>query len=516
MKKYIIIFLVSGWIILSGCDKYLDMNTNPNYPSEVASNRYMSPIIANMALGVQFDARVVGKLVQNWSSTAANDVWERHGYAPGSDGGGEIWRAVYFKLGNNLNDMIRIAEEEQRWDIAGAGKIIKAWGWQTLTDYHGEIILKEAYRTDLNKFNYDSQEEVYAEVVRLCKEGIVELERTDGAVSKTYMAQGDMMYKGDRSKWIKFAYGLLAMNALHISNKPSYNPALVVEYAKKSFADNNDDALVPFDGITSADANYFGPKRAIITAFRQSAYIVSLMKGEAIPGVTDPRMSRMLVASADGGYWGVPTGLGQAVITVANRRPGTPWNTAGAPPVNTIGRYLFHDNSKFPLMTYSQIQFILAEAALKTNTTEALQAYKNGIAAHMDFVNRANTEIAAPGVTAISATEKANYLANTAVVPTTPAGLTVSKILLQKYIAQYGWGFIETWSDIRRYHYDPTVLNGFMPLVQTSLYPDNNGKYAYRYRPRYNSEYVWNQEALAKIGALNPDYHTVETWFSKP
>ena len=107
-------------------------------------------------------------------------------------------------------------------------------------------------------------------------------------------------------------------------------------------------------------------------------------------------------------------------------------------------------------------------------------------------------------------------LPTSAAVPASPSALTVSNILLQKYIAQYGWGFIETWSDIRRYHYDASKLNGFTPLVQTSLYPDNNGKYAYRYRPRYASEYVWNQEALDKIGALNADYHTYEMWFSKP
>lgn len=515
MKKFFYILSVACLVVSSGCKKYLDENKNPNYPAEVAANLYMAPIISNMALGTQFDARVLGKLVQNWSSTAANDTWERHGYAPGSDGGGELWRAVYFKLGNNLGDMIRIAEAEQRWDIAGAGKIIRAWGWQTLTDYHGEIILKEAFRSDQKVFAYDSQEDVYAEVVRLCQEGIEQLERTDGAVSKSYMAKGDLLYAGDRAKWIKFGYALLALNAQHLSNKPSYDAAKVLEYADKSFAGNEDDALVPFLGTTTADANYFGPKRSIITAFRQSAYIVSLMKGEVIPGVIDPRMSRMLVPSPDGGYWGVPSGLGQGAITVVARRPLTPWNTAAAPPVNTVGRYLFHDNAKFPLMTYAQVQFIKAEAALSINPDVALEAYKNGVSAHIDFVNKANSDIAAPGVTAISPIEKSNYMASAA-VPAVSSGLTKQRILLQKYIAQYGWGFLESWSDIRRNHYNPAQLNGFTPLVRTSLYPDNNGEYAYRYRPRYASEYVWNIEALEKIGGMNPDYHTYEMWFSKP
>jgi hypothetical protein len=41
-------------------------------------------------------------------------------------------------------------------------------------------------------------------------------------------------------------------------------------------------------------------------------------------------------------------------------------------------------------------------------------------------------------------------------------------------------------------------------------------KPAYRLRPRYNSEYVWNKDALDKIGGLAASFHTVELWFSKP
>ena len=45
---------------------------------------------------------------------------------------------------------------------------------------------------------------------------------------------------------------------------------------------------------------------------------------------------------------------------------------------------------------------------------------------------------------------------------------------------------------------------------------DNGGKPMQRVRPRYNSEYLWNLEALKKIGADKPDYHTVKMWFTQP
>ena len=84
------------------------------------------------------------------------------------------------------------------------------------------------------------------------------------------------MYYGDRSKWIKFVYGVLAMNAHHISNKSSYSADKVIEYVDKSFSNNGDNATVQCNGSSSADANFWGPSRGInLGSFRQSDYIVS-------------------------------------------------------------------------------------------------------------------------------------------------------------------------------------------------------------------------------------------------
>ena len=90
----------------------------------------------------------------------------------------------------------------------------------------------------------------------------------------------------------------------------------------------------------------------------------------------------------------------------------------------------------------------------------------------------------------------------------------------QKYIAQWAWGHNEIWMDMRRYHYtdpDPVsgtqVFRGFTP--PTTLYSDNGGKIVQRIRPRYNSEYVWNRDALNAIGGLAGDYHTKELWITQ-
>jgi hypothetical protein len=130
----------------TACESFLDINTNPNGPQTVAANLYLAPMLHWMATSPQFDGRFVGRYTQQWAlpSTAANPVvstWDRMGYDPTSDNGAQQWRDVYWSLGQNLVDMMRIAEAEERWDLLGVGYILKAWGWQVLTDLHGEIIV---------------------------------------------------------------------------------------------------------------------------------------------------------------------------------------------------------------------------------------------------------------------------------------------------------------------------------------------------------------------------------------
>jgi hypothetical protein len=114
------------------------------------------------------------------------------------------------------------------------------------------------------------------------------------------------------------------------------------------------------------------------------------------------------------------------------------------------------------------------------------------------------------------------FLNNPVIVPDV-ANLTLSHIMLQKYIALFGYGFLETWVDMRRYHYvdhegaSPIqVYADFSPPAANELFANNNQKVIYRVRPRYNSEFLYNIDALTKIGALALDYHTKEQWFSQP
>lgn len=515
--------LVAAAALTAGCDNFLDVNDNPNTPETVSANLYLPPMLHWWTASPQWDGRFIGRYTQMWvlpqTSGTTPNIWERMGYDRLSDNGAQQWRDVYWTFGQNLVDMINKAEAEQRWDILGAGYLLKGWGWMVLADLHGEIIVKQAIDPTRFTFDYDSQEYAYQEALRLIDLAIENLQKTDGAVDANYMAVGDKLFNGDRTRWLKTAYGFKALALNHFSNKSSYKPNDVIAAVDLSYTSNADDAVFTYPGTATdnSDKNFWGRTRGNNTSYRQTTFMVGLMDGTQFGGTVDPRMSRMLARDSVGTYRGIDPMVGYGALTNRER----PWNLHGyfgTLGIGLPGRYLFDDKSKIPVLTYSQLQFVKAEAAFKAgNLGVARQAYINGVSSHIDFVNARNSELGNPDILPITAAEKAAFLADPNIVPAT---ITLSHIMSQKFIAQFGWGFNEAWMDMRRYHYtdmDPAsgtqVFRGYQ--IPSNLDPENGGKPVQRLRPRYNSEYVWNQAGLSQIGGLAIDYHTKPLWITE-
>ncbi len=491
---------------LSNCNKYLDINVDPANPQVADPSALLPPMIQQTVLGEQFDSRFIGKYIQSWGDAAANDTWDRHGYQAGSDNAGLIWRVNYWNLGPNVNLLIDQATANQQWEFVGAAKALFAWSWQTTTDYHGEIILKQAFEPNRFVFDYDTQPDVYEHTAKLANEALETFNRTDGVQGAAIFNRNgaDQAYKGDKSKWVKFTYAVLARNMLHQSNKSTFNADKVIEYCDKSLASNADNFVVPYASGNTATLSFMGPTRSNFGSYRQTDWLIKMLDGSLL-GAADPRLNILASPSPDGKYRGVTVTYGDPNNINGNEaRIPTLWGVvSNQVTTSTPGKYIFTDLAGFPLMTYSEVEFMKAEAAFKKgDKAVAYDAYKKAVAAAMDFA----------GVTAAN---RETYLASNA-VPKAAASLKLSDIMMQKYLALYGHGVIETWVDMRRYKYSSEVYPGFTPPSPERLFPDNNGKLAYRVRPRYNSEYVWNRASLDKYGGNNLDYHTYETWFVNP
>ena len=142
------------------------------------------------------------------------------------------------------------------------------------------------------------------------------------------------------------------------------------------------------------------------------------------------------------------------------------FNTAAmnARAVGSTGSFQTRPNSDQEIITYHEMCFIKAEVLYRLNrATEALQAYKDGIQANINMMQTKLTSWQSAGYTnpdmwPMNAASITAYMNSNAVCQTA-AELTMSDIMLQKYIAM-GCS-VETWNDMRRFNYSAGNIGSF-------------------------------------------------------
>jgi hypothetical protein len=513
MKNIFKICVLASFFMMS-CESYLEEAfPNPNAPVKITAADALPAIIANVARGNQFDSRFLGRYIQNWTVTAGGGSWDRQGYDPNSDNAGEKWRSHYFTTGQNAINMIKDGKAEGKPEYAAAGFAIFAYSWLTLTDYHGDVILKQAFQTDRLTFDYDSQEDVYKTVAAFCDSAdTYAAQAKSKGVSSDFKVADKWLFDGDIDRWKYFVSGVRAKLAHRYSLKSSYKPDDVIKAVDQSFPSVGSEAHIKFNNGPAAadDANFYGPRRNNMGTYRPTDFTIRLMDGTVYKDVKDPRMAYLFRPSDDGTFRGLKVNSGETASLPLNRKTYNFFgvvNSTVAPAggVDVNARTFFKNDSPYPLMTRSELLFIKAEAQfLKKDVSAAYFSLEQAIRANFEMYTSRFT-----GYKAMTQADIDAYIK--AVLPTESSALSIKDIMVQKYLALWGWGNEETWVDLRRYDFSPDV---YPTWVVDTFYPDNLGKMAYRVRPRYNSEYLWNVESLKKINGLNTDYHTTKIWFA--
>jgi hypothetical protein len=537
-KKYLYSSMVILVVLITmgSCEKKIDdAFANPNASVRVPVETLLPGIIGNVigsssaagsAYGTANDGLYIGRYIQFWATNTTGNQFDQMGGATGgSDLLGSVWAMHYYGMGQNLNKMMEWGAEEGKWDYVGVGLALRAWSMLNLTDVYGEGILREAFNTSQLVFSYQEQPEFHDSVRAIALRAVDFLNKTGDGVSQENLNKGDQyFYKGDVNKWKRFAYSVIARTYHRTTNKADYKPDSVIKYALLGINTNADNAMASFanTGITGT-SNFYGPLRNNVGALRQTQFIANLMNGinPTFTGVPDPRTPYIIRENTNGTFRGILPNRAASGLS-ANDQPKNFWGGSfgvASATQDTGARYIFKNASPFPVITASEIKFILAEAYYrKGDKNAALQAYKDGIALSMDMlINSFQTSV--PVAQRITPAVSNAFLSNNVIVPSANA-LTLSHIMLQKYIALYGYGILETWVDMRRYHYTDQengvqVYADFVPPSGIDLFVNNNNKLVYRARPRFNSEYLYNVKELERIGAIALDYHTKEQWFSQ-
>lgn len=290
MKKFNYIFVLVASVFMAlastSCDDYLDVNRNQDAPDYVDAYLYLAGIEQEY-FGIYYDIRAAGPLTQ-MLGTSSYTTFASHYYSSGSDAGGELWRMVYWNQGMNLENLINQSLDAEEYTMAGIGYAIKAFSWDMMTKYHGELPMKQAFVPGLLSHEYDLQSEIYPQVREWAYKAIELLEKEDKTGYGTKISANDYIYGGDKSKWIKFAYAVIVRNLASLTNKNDFESKYyqeLVDAAAKSFSSNDDNAELKIagggpDAPYSAYNNFWGINRGNLTSvYWPHEYAVEIMTG---------------------------------------------------------------------------------------------------------------------------------------------------------------------------------------------------------------------------------------------
>ncbi|MEY4144609.1 MAG: hypothetical protein RLZZ335_461 [Bacteroidota bacterium] len=292
MKKLSFISLSFLLFVLAGCSKdwLEEYTTDPARPSDVSVQVLLpsAQISFGMAQGDAV-ARLTSIFMQQMTGTDRQSLAHNRYAQIGEADFDQVWSDNGYAGG--LYDLKIIIDKTEATspNYAGVAKVMTAMYLGHFTDIWGKIPYSDAMKgADGLNPTYDSQEQIYAQIMTLLDEAIVNMAATTSAIKP---GAEDLVYAGSLSKWTKLAHSLKARYMNHLSKKPGYNPAGILAEVAAGLASNADDARITFQVSPNANPWYqFNTQRAGYIS--QFGTMYSMMEGK-----NDPRIS--LYRSAD-------------------------------------------------------------------------------------------------------------------------------------------------------------------------------------------------------------------------
>lgn len=328
-------------------------------------------------------------------------------------------------LNTNEETMTNAALSGPNNNQIAVARILKAWAFQNITDVWGDIPYKETLQgTDFPLPTYDAQESIYLDLLKELTEAAAMINPSDGKIS------GDIIYEGDMDKWYRFANSLKMRVALRLSNVAPEMASTALAEAFTAGPMNSIDDNASYKFLESQPNNnpWFFRFELSVPNYGIASTMVDVLKS-----LNDPRLEKYadpaLNENLGGGYVGQPVGLdrasGSAISDFA-----VSWPNA---------ENILQPTSRFTIMSYAEVGFILAEAAERGWISgNASDYYSTAVTASMEQWGITDPEVIA------------TYLSQEEVAYNTSD--PIKSIGNQKWISFYMQG-AQAWSEWRRLQY---------------------------------------------------------------
>lgn len=420
MKKYINIPLAILLLALTACDSdFADLNTDPNN----ADGELFDPNLILPKASYDYGDMTTGytgpilfqsmwmQLMASTSTGGANYYSNADKYVASGSTTSYIqgaWNKGY-EVASRIFQMQKLAEEKDMPNLYALGDIMKVLSLSYVSDIYGDIPYSEAGQAEEgnSRPSYDRQQDLYPTMLADLEAAILALDASRDEITS------DVFYDGDLEQWRKFGYSLMLKMAMRLVD---VDPELSIEYVNKAIAGGvfesaDDEAVLPSDntnGFSNSNANALNTV-ADVYQVRWSGVLIDYLQA-----TDDPRLPVVaevppagLEANQDGNVvgdnnpdiqFGMPNGydLNGRATDISNE-PDYPGGTGSGDDVAPIGNYsrptaIYRDrDAPIFVLTYAEVQFLLAEAAIRGGYNTARTAseyYENGIVGAMTAMNK--------------------------------------------------------------------------------------------------------------------------------
>lgn len=508
--KYSSLLAAVTLFVMTGCDKdFEEVNRNPNSP-EVVSPALLLPHIIRVASNeIVGKSWGLGNVVVQYSAKIQFTNEDRYNWGPQGNP-----YSVFYNAMRDVNNVVNLGEAAGQNNYVGAALVMKSMMYAFMTDAYGDLPFTEATRAkeEINYPKFDRQEVIYQGI-------LADLARANqllGSSSETM--EGDILFGGNVLKWKKLANSLRLRALMRLSKRIDPSSAMQSIVADPSgspiITGNEDNAALQHLADVPNQHYLFTTRSGSFDEYRLSTTLERVLKD-----YNDPRLhvyaqpttdSRAGLVGRPQDYAGVPNGL--ADEDAYGYSPTGDPTKGGSNFISNIGLLFsclqcspFASPTGFQtmLMSYSEVQFILAEARERgfITTGNAETYYLNGIRASFDYYE---ARLRAANLNPIAdVTQPApDYYLQAPIAYTGSQQEKLVKIGMQKWLALFFTG-MEGWYDWRRTGI-PTVTPGpaafFDSVPRRFMYP--TGVQALN-RDNY-------QEAVARQGA---DVITTRVWW---
>jgi hypothetical protein len=428
MKAYNIKFLfliLVVTMVVSSCDNYLDINSDPNQSTK--SDITLQLATAELYIGTALGDRITyttERWCQYWTGGPGVSLGEQDQHLLSTSECNPLFEDLYRSM-SNLNFILNNTNEK---NYQGIAKIIKAHNFQICADLFGDIPYLEALKGDITEGSvfapkYDNAKSVvYPGIENLLKEGIADL----GSPGFKVPGTDDLIYKGDLTKWKKFANSLLLKIYLRQGADGQAKAAALYSAPDQFIIANTDNALISYPG-TSTSRNPFW------TEAKSSAlgnYLVGTTTSiDYLISTQDPRIDFFYDKAKTGNHIGLKYG------DIENSPPTADYSKPNGARIAT-GGIIFSPTAPVILMSSWETNLLIAEAMARGWIAgDAKPFYEAAVKANCAYLG-------------VAASDADTYLITKGKYD--PAN-AIKSIALQKWVCMTGLQSIESWIETRRF-----------------------------------------------------------------